>query len=67
MMGMNITNKRTINTIRMDTIKITIKIKIIMIKIIINMRGKSTPTTKLESIRSPVSMKINEIKSHYKT
>lgn len=29
--------------------------------------SQKNPTTKIESVRSPVSMKINDIKNHYKT
>jgi hypothetical protein len=60
MMEMDIINKTTINTIRMDMHKITIKIKINMIKIIINMRDKSMRRTSTMIIINRTRMWISE-------
>ena len=62
---MNIKTKTTINTIRMDMHRITIKIQISMIqinmiKIIISMKGRSMPITSMTNIINRIRMQISE-------
>jgi hypothetical protein len=61
MKSMNIKTKTTINTIRMDMHRITIKIqismiKISMIKIIISMKGRNMPITSMTNIINKIRM-----------
>jgi len=61
MKSMNIKTKTTINTIRMDMHRITIKIqismiKISMIRIIISMKGRSMPITNMTNIINRIRM-----------
>ena len=65
MKAMSIKTKTTINTIRMDTLRITIKIqismiKISMIKIIISMKGRSMPITSMTNIINRIRMLTSE-------
>ena len=65
MKSMNIKTKTTINTIRMDMHRITIKIqismiKISMIKIIISMKGRSMPIISMTNIINRIRMQTSE-------